>query len=123
MESEIVKKYELEILDLHDEKDTLKEEIEHLIAEIDKFKHERNQIEIQRNRLEVALQKTALGIDIVDFDNKKLIQENKALSQLILEKKDNKVIEFATATGVVSNLNRPYTPYSNGRGSDQCTIF
>jgi len=95
----------------------LKEEIEALKEEALKYRSERNRIEIERNRLEVSLRKTALGIDIVDFDNKKLIDENRMLSQRINTHQKETVDE-------ITNRGIGTPGFGNcGNGKEQCIIF
>jgi len=119
-------KFELEIIDLRDENDNLKEEVEKLRTENSSLKLMKSKVEIERNRLEVSLQKTALGIDIVDFDNKKLIQENRALSQLIIEKKIEPNGASGTSGSFVSNgaQSNLAIKYVDGKPvQEQCSIF
>ena len=58
--------------------------IENFKSALAKIKSEKDIIELQRDKLWVSLERTALGNDIVEFDNKKLIQKNKNLSQIII---------------------------------------
>ncbi len=69
----------------------LKETLETLRTENDNYQLEKDQVEIERDRLEISLQKTALGIDIVDFDNRKLQRENRILNHAIIYQQENEM--------------------------------
>jgi len=104
--------YDLDVNDLKDENETLKNELE-------KIKVEKNKIELQRDKIWISLEKTALGIDIVDFDNKKLIQENKRLNQLILKQNER----LSSTDKIKLMTSECEGVIANNKKDTQCNIY
>ncbi len=98
------KKQENEIQELKDQIDDLKNEIY-------QYQIEKDQNDDDKKKLELSLQNTALSIDIVDFDNRKLSQENRFLNQAMIYQKENQMEKQNNGVNYVNC------------SKEQCTIF
>jgi len=75
-------KYEKEIKSLKEQNRNLK-----LLCE--DYLMEKERLLIEKDKLEIELQKTVLGINMVDYDNRILIRENKKLNEKVTFQKEN----------------------------------